>query len=85
MITSKVMCDDTYSNKSWGIVAQRMFSLREVNQMEREMCSYLEWELTVDSSTLKRFEAMVKKDFNGPGPYPTTYVLSKKPLSAPPS
>jgi hypothetical protein len=26
-IASKVMCDDTYSNKSWGIVAQGMFSL----------------------------------------------------------
>jgi len=75
MIASKVMCDDTYSNKSWGIVAQGMFTLREVNQMEREMCSYLEWELNVDTKTLKSFEAMVRKDFNGPGPYPT-YVLS---------
>lgn len=86
MIASKVMCDDTYSNKSWGIVAQGMFSLREVNQMEREMCSYLEWELTVDARTLKVFEAMVKKDFQGAGPYPT-YVLSmftKKPLPATP-
>jgi hypothetical protein len=71
MIASKVMCDDTYSNKSWGIVAQGMFTLREINQMEREMCSYLEWELNVDTKTLKSFEAMVKKDFNGPGPYPT--------------
>lgn len=75
MIASKVMCDDTYSNKSWGIVAQGMFSLREINQMEREMCSYLEWELTVDATILKNFETMVRKDFNGQGPYPT-YVMS---------
>jgi hypothetical protein len=37
--------------------------------MEREMCSYLEWELTVDASTLRRFESMVKKDLKGPGLY----------------
>ena len=48
MIASKVICDDTYSNKSWGIVGQEMFQLREVNQMEREMCQYLDWELNVE-------------------------------------
>jgi hypothetical protein len=41
----------------------------------REMCSYLEWELNVDTKTLKMFETMVKKDFAGPGPYPT-YLMS---------
>jgi hypothetical protein len=63
MIASKVICDDTYSNKSWSIVAQGMFNLREVNQMEREMCSYLDWELTVDNPILGNFEAAVNKDF----------------------
>jgi hypothetical protein len=60
--------------KSWSIVGQGMFQLREINQMEREMCQYLDWELNVEPSTLKEFEAMVRKDFAGPGPYPT-YVL----------
>ncbi|KAK2463132.1 hypothetical protein APHAL10511_004787 [Amanita phalloides] len=64
MIASKVICDDTYSNKSWTIVAQGLFTLREVNQMEREMCSYLDWELNVDSETLARFERAVRKDFS---------------------
>ncbi|KAF7321529.1 Alternative cyclin Pcl12 [Mycena kentingensis (nom. inval.)] len=73
MIASKVICDDTYSNKSWSIVAQGMFSLREINQMEREMCNYLDWELTVDNPILSNFEAMVQRDFppNSKGPYPT--------------
>jgi hypothetical protein len=72
MIASKVICDDTYSNKSWSIVAQGMFALREVNQMEREMCSYLEWELTVDNPILSNFEDMVIRDFSSPeGPYPS--------------
>ena len=47
--------------------AQGMFTLREINQMEREMCNYLDWELTVDAN----FETMVKRDFTGSGAYPT--------------
>jgi hypothetical protein len=85
MIASKVICDDTYSNKSWSVVAQGMFSLREINQMEREMCSYLEWELTVDNPILGNFEAMVKQDFHLPhGPYPTysLQMVSKRTAKA---
>jgi len=79
MLASKVICDDTYSNKSWSIVAQGMFQLREINQMEREMCQYLEWELNVDPVTLRDFEEMVKKDFVGPRPYSTYYILPTSP------
>jgi hypothetical protein len=31
MLASKIICDDTYSNKSWCIVGQGMFTLREIN------------------------------------------------------
>lgn len=64
MIASKVICDDTYSNKSWAIVAQGMFSLREVNQMEREMCGYLDWEINVDNEILTNFENALRQDFS---------------------
>ena len=74
MIASKVICDDTYLNKLWSIVGQGMFPLREINQMEQDMCQYLDWELNFDPSTLKEFKDMVRKDFAGPGPSPT-YVL----------
>ncbi|KAG1794002.1 uncharacterized protein HD556DRAFT_1443370 [Suillus plorans] len=30
------------ASKSWSIVTQGMFQLREINQMEREMCQYLD-------------------------------------------
>jgi hypothetical protein len=85
MIASKVICDDTYSNKSWSIVSQGMFSLREINQMEREMCSYLDWELTVDIPILTNFETMVKRDFRTPGPYPTysLQMVSRKATASP--
>jgi hypothetical protein len=42
ILASEVICDNTYSNKSWSIIAQGMFQLWEINQMEREMCQYLE-------------------------------------------
>ena len=60
MIASKVICDNTYSNKSWSIVRQGMFQLQElqeINQMEWEMCQYLDWELNIKPSMLKEFKA----------------------------
>ncbi|KAI6016306.1 hypothetical protein PISMIDRAFT_99108, partial [Pisolithus microcarpus 441] len=37
MLTSKVICNDMCSNKSWSIIAWGMFQLQEINQMEREI------------------------------------------------
>ncbi|KAI6020408.1 hypothetical protein BKA83DRAFT_647724, partial [Pisolithus microcarpus] len=37
MLASKVICNDTCSNKSWSVVARGMFQLQEINQMEREI------------------------------------------------
>ncbi|KAG2112745.1 hypothetical protein BD769DRAFT_1364408, partial [Suillus cothurnatus] len=68
MLASKVICDDTYPNKSW---------------MEREMCQYLEWELNMDLVMLREFKDMVKKDFVGQGPYPT-YILPSSSKTMPP-
>lgn len=70
MIASNIICDDIYFNKSWCIVGQGTFALREVNQMEREMCSYLELQLNIEPKNLKGFEDKVCRDFAGPGPYP---------------
>ncbi|PIL33468.1 hypothetical protein GSI_04091 [Ganoderma sinense ZZ0214-1] len=83
MIASKVICDDTYSNRSWSIVGQGMFALREINQMEREMCSYLEWQLNIEPNALKEFEAKVRRDFKGLGPYPMYVLLSPAPSPMP--
>ena len=74
MIASKVISDDKYSNKTWSVVGQSMFQLWDINQMELEMCQYLDWELNFEPVSFKEFEDMVRKDFAGPGPYPT-YAL----------
>ena len=83
MIASKVICDYPYSNKSWSIVGQGVFRLRDINQMEREVCQYLDWGLNVEPGILKEFEDMVRKDFAGPGPYPTYVLQTISKLSAP--
>jgi hypothetical protein len=68
--------DSAYSNKSCqSIVAKGMFSLREVNQMEREMCNYLEWELTVDEPILVNFESKVTVDFASTQDHYSSYLL----------
>ena len=36
ILASKIICDDTYSNKSWCIIGQGMFALWKINQMEQE-------------------------------------------------
>lgn len=41
MLASKIICDDTYSNKSWCIMGHGMFALQEINQMEWVRSSYL--------------------------------------------
>ena len=63
MLSSKIICDDTYSNKSSCIVGQCKFALQEINQMEQEMCSYLEWQLNVDPSPLRDFRHRVQQAF----------------------
>lgn len=76
MIASKVVCDDTYSNKSWAVVGQGMFQLREINQMEREMCGYLEWQLNIDYVELASFTEKTEMEFGAGVPNPHLPVSS---------
>ena len=83
MITSKVISDNKHSNKTWSIIGQGVFELWDINNMELEMCQYLDWELNFEPRFLKEFEDMVRKTFAGPGPYPA-YVIPtiSKPASS---
>lgn len=76
MISLKAMCDNTYSNKYWLVAAQGMFNLREINQMERELWNYLEWELTAANPMLSSFEMAVKRDFHTQKLTYLTYLTS---------
>ena len=76
MIASKVVCDDTYSNKSWAVVGQGMFQLKEINQMEREMCGYLEWHLNIDYQELEQFTEKTQMEFGSEVVNPSLPVTS---------
>lgn len=65
MIASKSSCDDTYSNKSWAIVGQGLFSLREINQMERELFGYLGYKVNVSPEDLEMFTYELEQDCDG--------------------
>ena len=43
-----------------------MFALQEIDQMEQVMCSYLEWQLNVNPSTLRDFQHHVPIRFRAP-------------------
>ncbi|KAJ7725047.1 hypothetical protein B0H16DRAFT_1472023 [Mycena metata] len=73
MLASKFLCDWTYSNKGWRKIAQNIYTLREINRLERDICKNLEWDITMDSTTIYSFGALLNHDFAGDaeGPYPT--------------
>lgn len=64
IIASKVVNDDPFCNTAWLSVVRNMFSLQDINQMEREMCKYLDWDFTFDKATLEKFETHVDHDFS---------------------
>ncbi|BGP12413.1 hypothetical protein JCM10213_001982 [Rhodosporidiobolus nylandii] len=59
MLSSKISMDDTYSNKSWQVVGQGLFELREVNQMERELFAFLGWNVVVRDEELEAWVAEI--------------------------
>ena len=64
MLSSKISMDDTYSNKSWQVVGQGLFELREVNQMERELFAFLGWNVVVRDEELAAWVEEVVGEYN---------------------
>lgn len=86
MLASKSSCDDTYSNKSWTIVSQGLFSLREVNQMERELFGYLGFKVNVEIEDLNLFRSLLLAgdlasvvELSSPLPSPNPQVVIASP------
>ncbi|KAJ1304890.1 hypothetical protein OPQ81_006024 [Rhizoctonia solani] len=65
MIAGKMLSDSTYNNSSWCIVGQNMFTLGEINEMERKMCGDLKWKLDVSDKELEGFEAKIFEGYSG--------------------
>ncbi|KAI5479231.1 alternative cyclin Pcl12 [Pseudohyphozyma bogoriensis] len=84
MLSSKISMDDTYSNKSWQVVGQGLFSLREVNQMERELFAFLGWNVVVRDEELSAWVHDVVAAYeadraNVAAPPPTTAAAPSSP------
>ncbi|KAG1848440.1 hypothetical protein F4604DRAFT_1593925 [Suillus subluteus] len=82
-INSSSYYHESLPTSSNSLAAQDMFQLREINQIEREMCQYLERGHGQEGFHSIWSEDMVKKDFVGQGPYPT-YILPSSSKTTPP-
>ncbi|KAH7339922.1 hypothetical protein B0J17DRAFT_767596 [Rhizoctonia solani] len=55
-IAGKILRDHSFNNKSWAIIGQRVFTLKELNLMERKMCADLQWDLKISVQELEDME-----------------------------
>lgn len=90
MISAKFTCDTTYANDSWCGVTGNLFELEDLNRMEWEMCTRLEWMINVDQEELGAFEERIVREYcaglGNPVWVPTrsrTGVLDENPLYSP--
>ncbi|KAF8990533.1 hypothetical protein BDQ17DRAFT_1371762 [Cyathus striatus] len=63
ILAAKFMCEEHYTNDEWVKVTMGMFRLAEINVMEREMLSALEWELGVDEDMVNGFHDTLWRDY----------------------
>lgn len=56
-LASKIFCDEIYSARSSCIVGQDMLQPGEINQMKRELCAHLEYNLHVTQDQLAVLES----------------------------
>jgi hypothetical protein len=55
ILAAKYMYDDTFDNTAWATVSSGLFPLEEVNHMEREMLSFLDFQLFIKESEWVNF------------------------------
>ncbi|KAJ6510133.1 hypothetical protein C8R47DRAFT_964785, partial [Mycena vitilis] len=63
MLSCKFVHDENYSNIAWSRVAQEIWSVQDINEMERDMCYCLDWDLTINNETLANFRTMFWREF----------------------
>lgn len=60
IIAAKYMYDDTFDNTSWATVSSGIFKLEQVNNMEREMLGFLNFQLFIHSEEWLEFYGALK-------------------------
>ncbi|KAJ7077474.1 hypothetical protein C8R43DRAFT_898940, partial [Mycena crocata] len=64
IITAKVLYDETYSTLSWTTCLRNLYTVNQINKMEREMYYYLDWNLTLHNDDLVAFQRRIHEDFD---------------------
>ncbi|KAF9461935.1 hypothetical protein BDZ94DRAFT_1262542 [Collybia nuda] len=83
MLASKYDNDKSPSNRWWTRASLNIWTLRQINKMERHLCSRLDWDLTIDPGLLARFSERISLDFASCTRHPhPTYGLSTTSVSA---
>ncbi|CAE6413357.1 unnamed protein product [Rhizoctonia solani] len=84
-IAGKMLGDNPYSNNSWCIAGQKLFTLEELNEMERKMCGDLMWELDIGVDELKNVEEKIQECYDGGISHVWPRMPTPSPLGTPAS
>ncbi|ORX96770.1 cyclin-like protein, partial [Basidiobolus meristosporus CBS 931.73] len=55
IVASKYLYDDAYYNKTWALVSNGMFTIKEINQMEFELLYFLNFRLHINTEQWNNF------------------------------
>ncbi|KAJ7186934.1 hypothetical protein C8R46DRAFT_879315 [Mycena filopes] len=64
MVSSKVLGDRSYTNAAWMRVAGNLCTLREINEMELDLCSRLDWHVSVQYTTILDLSVILVRNFS---------------------
>lgn len=64
VVAAKYMYDDTFDNTAWATVSSGLFELEQVNHMEREMLSFLDFKLFIKTQEWYQFVEKLWLDMN---------------------
>ncbi|KAJ7133935.1 hypothetical protein C8R43DRAFT_894879, partial [Mycena crocata] len=81
MLSAKTLGAQSYKNYNWVLIGQRMFDLLDINQMERQLLEFLDWQLVVPVGELSTFRADVQRDFGRDSTSYPTYLEPAQILS----
>jgi hypothetical protein len=69
MVSSKWFFDSdrNYRNIAWVTVGGNMYTLQQINKMEKELYSHLDWNIFIDNLDLYAFAAQLEAGFSFEG------------------
>jgi hypothetical protein len=69
MVSSKWFFDSdhNYRNVAWVTVGGNMYTLQQINKMEKELYSHLDWNIFIDNLDLYAFTSQLEASFGFEG------------------